>query len=117
MAKRSMVSYSLGELLAAVGSDDPTPGGGTAAAVAGALAAALLRMVAALALRRAKEPHARETAAALVARAEILAEKFQDLADRDAAAYARVANTLCLPKGTPDEESQRRLALQKALAG
>lgn len=117
MAKRSMDSYSLGEFLAAVGSDDPTPGGGTAAAVAGALAAALLRMVAALSLRRAKEPRARETAAALVARAEALAGKFQDLAERDAAAYDQVADALRLPKGTPDEASQRRLALQQTLAG
>jgi len=115
MAKRSMGSYSLGEFLAAVGSDDPTPGGGTAAAVAGALAAALLRMVAALALRRAKEPRARETAVALVGRAEALAGKFQGLAERDAVAYDQVSDALRLPKGTPDEAAQRRLALQEAL--
>ncbi len=47
-----LVDKPLREVLAAFASPDPTPGGGSASAVAAALGASLLRMVAGLPKRR-----------------------------------------------------------------
>lgn len=101
------------ELLGALGSADPVPGGGAAAALAGALAASLLHMVLALALKRAGGPA--PEIEPLLARAQGLLEQLQALADEDAAAYRAVAEALALPRGTEEEKSHRKTELQKAL--
>ena len=49
------------ELLDAFSSSDPTPGGGSAAALAGALGASLLAMVAGLPKSRTNSPEERST--------------------------------------------------------
>lgn len=101
------------ELLHVLGSADPVPGGGAAAALAGALAASLLHMVLALALKRAGD-RAPEIEP-LLGRARGLQERLQDLADEDVAAYGAVAEALALPRGTEGERAHRRAELQRAL--
>lgn len=101
------------ELLGALGSADPVPGGGAAAALAGALAASLLHMVLALALKRAGD-RAPEIEP-LLARARGLQERLGDLADEDVAAYGAVAEALALPRGTEEEKSHRKAELQRTL--
>jgi formiminotetrahydrofolate cyclodeaminase len=95
-------------------SDQPTPGGGSASAVAGSLAASLLSMVAALSQGRATyEPYVRtiERARAVgeEARSHLLA-----LADADAAAYDGFTAARKLPRGTPQEADVRSAALHAA---
>src|SRR5437016_12244632 len=78
------------ELLAAFSSPDPTPGGGSASALASAIGASLLVMVGSLAKTRTGAPEERT---ALDAAARTLAEVRDRLAaaiDADAAAYDRV---------------------------
>jgi formiminotetrahydrofolate cyclodeaminase len=96
-------------------SASPTPGGGSAAALAGALAAALVQMVADLTLdREAYKAHEREVRAvrdrAAAARRDLLA-----LVDRDARAYDAVVQALRLPKATEAEKAGRAEALARAL--
>ncbi|KUK27729.1 MAG: Methenyltetrahydrofolate cyclohydrolase [Acetothermia bacterium 64_32] len=99
--------------LAELGSPEPIPGGGAAAALVGALAAALVGMVAGISARKAApeggllgrlKEEAEGTRAAL---AKAMGE--------DAAAYGRVAAALRLPKGTVEEKAARERALQGAL--
>lgn len=79
----------------------PTPGGGSAAALAGAVAAALVAMVARLTIGRktyaAVEPQARE----IVAEAEQLRAELRRLVDEDAAAYDGVSRAYKIPKDDP----------------
>jgi glutamate formiminotransferase/formiminotetrahydrofolate cyclodeaminase len=79
----------------------PTPGGGSAAALAGTLAAALVAMVARLTEGRkayaAVEGQARE----ILAEAEQLRRELRRLVDEDARAYEGVSRAYKIPKGDP----------------
>ncbi len=115
MVHGSMKECTVQGFLEAVASNEPVPGGGAVAAVAGAAAVALLRMVTALALRRAKDPNAQQTLTALPERAQALQKRFEDLADADVAAYRGVAEVLALPRSTDEERVARSAKLQVAL--
>lgn len=98
----------------------PTPGGGSASAVAGSLAAALVAMVGRLTLGKLEgEEHAAERAQMeqAVERADRLRRELLELADRDAAAFEQVMAAYKLPKSTEEEKEKRRATLQEALKG
>ena len=102
-------------LLDAFASSDPTPGGGSAAALAGALGASLLAMVAGLPKTKTGAPE--ERAALEAARTEILEHRdtLIQLIDRDTAAYDLVVAAYKKPKSTDDEKAARSAAIQEAL--
>jgi methenyltetrahydrofolate cyclohydrolase len=110
-----LANQSLTDVLDAFSSSAPTPGGGSAAALAGALGASLLAMVAALPKTKNNTPE--ERAALDAARATILRLRSQlvELIDRDAAAYDAVVAAYRLPKATDDEKAVRKTAIQDAL--
>ena len=92
----------------------PTPGGGSASALAGCLAAALGSMVCDLTLGRPKyeavRPDMEKAREALSGmRRDLLA-----LVDRDAEAYDEVARAMKLPRETPEEKAARQEAVGKA---
>lgn len=113
----TLAGFSLEALTARLASSDPTPGGGSASAIAGCLAASLLAMVAGLSADRPKyaayeRTHARARSVGEESRRRLLA-----LADDDARAYEALAAALKLPKGTPEEASARQAALHDAARG
>lgn len=108
-----LLEWTVPQLLDALASGEPVPGGGAAAAVVDAQAAALLHMALTVADRRAADPGAREP---LTKKATALLRRFIELAEEDAAAFARVAEVLALPRGTDDERGRRSALLQEALA-
>jgi len=93
-------------------SGSPTPGGGSAAALAGTLAAALVAMVARLTVGRkayaAVEAQARE----ILTEAEQLRGELRRLVDEDANAYEGVTRAYKIPKADPG----RAQAIDDALA-
>jgi glutamate formiminotransferase len=97
-----------------VAADKPTPGGGSAAALAGALAAALGEMVCGVTLKRksyaAHYPVLEQTRARLGQ----LRERLLENADRDAASYEAVMAALRLPKATETEQATRAKTLEEA---
>ena len=112
-----LVDRSFRELLTALSSADPTPGGGSASALASAVGASLLMMVAGLPKSRTGSD---EDRAALATAASALAEIRDGLTgaiDADTAAYDRVVAAYKLPKGSADEQSARKAAIQEALRG
>jgi formiminotetrahydrofolate cyclodeaminase len=106
---------SLSAFLDALASPDPTPGGGTAAAVGGALGVALLMMVAGLPRTRGNTDAERvqlgETRAALAG----ARDRLLTLADTDTAAYNTVTAAYRLPKSTDEEKAARKQAVQQAM--
>jgi formiminotetrahydrofolate cyclodeaminase len=110
-----LVDQSVRDLLAAFSSRDPTPGGGSASALASAVGASLLMMVAGLPKTRTGFEDDR---AALTAAAGVLADirtRLTDAIDADTAAYDQVVAAYKLPKASADEQSTRTAAIQQAL--
>jgi formiminotetrahydrofolate cyclodeaminase len=110
-----LTDLPLHELLERLGSSDPVPGGGSAAALAGAMGAALVAMVAELTIGRPEYAEHEETIRhlrfdALDRRAELL-----DLAEQDAAAYDAVVRARRLPKASETEREARKDTLGRAM--
>jgi formiminotetrahydrofolate cyclodeaminase len=110
-----LAEQPLTAVLDAFASSDPTPGGGSAAALTGALGASLLAMVAALPKTKTGAPEERQALdaardALLRARDELVG-----LIDRDAAAYDLVVAAYRKPKTTDGEKAARAAAIQDAL--
>lgn len=108
---------TVSQLLAALASPDPTPGGGTAAAIAGAMGTSLLVMVAGLA--KSKNNTDEEKAALAAARVAIdpITGQLTELADADTASFDAVMAAYRLPKASDDEKAARTRAIQSALRG
>src|SRR3990172_2784153 len=106
----SLLERTVREFLAGLASADPTPGGGSASALAAAQGAGLVAMVARLSQRDAPE-----AAAGAVERAERLRTVLADLVEADAQAFDAVMAAYRLPKATPEEQARRRKAVQRAL--
>jgi len=98
---------SFEDLLTAFGSDAPTPGGGTAAALAGAMGAALAEMVASLTLSKEKYAAVHEAVRPIAGLARRTRQELQRLAREDSDAYDGVVAARRLPKDTPDQQRVR----------
>lgn len=112
-AASGLTDLPASEFAARLGSADPTPGGGSAAAFAAAMGASLVGMVGQLTLKPAFE-EVRETAENL--RDEGLALQAEQLSAvaRDAAAFDGVMAAFGLPKETDEQKAVRREAIQRA---
>lgn len=91
----------------------PTPGGGSAAALAGALSAALVAMVARLTIGRKAYAAVEARADEILADADGLRGELRRLVAEDAAAYGRVSEANRLPKDDP----RRAGTIDQALVG
>jgi len=100
--------------VAAVAAATPTPGGGSAAALAGALGAALGEMVAGLTLKRKSfEAHHPALKASLDRLTQLRSHLLENL-DRDAQSYQAVMAAFKLPKTTDAEQAARAQAIEEA---
>lgn len=110
-----VASLTIDEFLTRLASSDPTPGGGSLAALTGAMAAAMLAMVCNLTIGRPKyadvEPEVRALLEALQGRQVGLV----DLANADVRAYGAVRDAYRLPRGTEEERSARTAAIDGAM--
>ena len=110
-----LIDEPVRDLLSAFASSDPTPGGGSAAALASSVGAALLTMVTGLPKTRSG---ADEDRAALAEAASALAgirEQLTHAIDADASAYDRVVHAYKLPKASDEDKAVRTAAVQAAL--
>jgi formiminotetrahydrofolate cyclodeaminase len=110
-----LIDKSVAQLLADFRSPDPTPGGGSASALAGAVGASLLSMVAGLPTARAATDEDAARLQAARAGCTELAERLAALVDRDSDAYELVVAAHRLPKGTDEEKALRGGRIQEAL--
>jgi formiminotetrahydrofolate cyclodeaminase len=108
----ALTELSVESFLAAIRSSHPTPGGGSASALAGAMGASLLAMVAGLPKSKATTPEAAEQLKAAGERCAALARDLETLVERDSEAYNAVLAAYRLPKATDDEKAARSAAIQ-----
>jgi formiminotetrahydrofolate cyclodeaminase len=111
----TLADKTVRELLAAFSSSDPTPGGGSASALASAIGASLLVMVASLPKTRSGSDEAKTALAASVRALTGLGQQLTEAIDGDAAAYGRVVAAYRLPKASAEEQLARKAAIQDAL--
>ena len=111
----ALIDLRTRDLLTAFSSSDPTPGGGSAAALASAVGASLLMMVTQLPKTRSGSD---EDRAALAEAGDALTGVRAQLTaaiDADTAAYDQVVAAYKLPKASADEQAARKAAIQQAL--
>jgi formiminotetrahydrofolate cyclodeaminase len=111
----TLVDRTVSDILAAFRSSDPTPGGGSASALAGAIGASLLAMVAALPKSRAATEEDTQRLMAARDRCTGLAAELEALIDRDSEAYDRVVAAYRKPKATDEDKAARSAAIQSAM--
>jgi len=111
-------NLNLIDFLNKIDSADPTPGGGSAAALTTAVGISLVRMVSQITISKKKFKRLDDATKAeyLDATAELktLKEEAMALIDTDAAAYLNVMNAYKMPKNTASEEKERLAAINMA---
>ncbi len=110
-----LTDRSVRELLDGLAAPLPTPGGGSAAALAGAIGASLLAMVAALPKSRATSDADRARLADAGTRCAALKDALTTFVDGDSEAYDLVSAAYRQPKTSDEEKSTRLAAIQSAL--
>jgi formiminotetrahydrofolate cyclodeaminase len=108
---------TVARLLAALASPDPTPGGGTAAALAGAMGTSLLVMVTGLAKSKNNLDDEKSALATAKAALEPITARLTELADADTQAFDAVMAAYRLPKASDEDKAARTRAIQAALRG
>jgi formiminotetrahydrofolate cyclodeaminase len=106
--------HTISSFLEALARPEPTPGGGTASAVAGAMGVSLVMMVAGLKKTRGNHDQERATLSESRAALTSVRDRLLALADTDSEAYNEVIAAYRMPKTTDDEKTARKHATQRA---
>lgn len=101
--------------LSRVASAQPTPGGGSVAALAGALATALTQMVSGLTVGKKKYVAVEDEMKQIAVDAAELRRELHDLIERDAASYEHVRRAYSMPRESEAEKAARQDAIREAL--
>ena len=112
----SLLALSAAQLLDRFASPDPTPGGGSAAALAGATGAALVVMVCRMPKTRTGDPGERARLDEVLGRVTDAGDRLRRLVDEDSAAYDAVVGAYRRPKATDEEKAARKRAVDAAMA-
>jgi formiminotetrahydrofolate cyclodeaminase len=113
----ALIDASVRDLLAAFSSPNPTPGGGSAAALASSVGTSLLIMVADLPKTRTNAEQERVALHGAVTVLTGLRQQLTEAIDGDTAAYDQVVAAYKQPKSTPEEKAARSASIQRALRG
>jgi formiminotetrahydrofolate cyclodeaminase len=113
----TLTAKPLSTVLEEFRSPAPTPGGGSAAALAAAVGASLLAMVAALPRPRVTTDDEARRLREAGERCSTLAKTLEILIDRDSSAYDLVRLAYRLPKTTDIEKAERTARIEDTLRG
>jgi len=111
----SLIKLTIEDFVEQLASASPTPGGGSASALAGAMAAAMVEMTCNLTVGREKFRDVEDKLKVVLARAGELRAQLLAAVDEDTAAYGEVSQAYKMPKETDAEKAARSEAIQKAL--
>jgi methenyltetrahydrofolate cyclohydrolase len=110
-----MTQSSLDQFLDRLASGDPTPGGGSAAAIIGAMGAALVSMVCNVSFGKKGYETAEPELRSLLARSEELRRRLTAMVAEDIAAFGSLMAAYKLPKASDEEKSRRADTIQASL--
>jgi len=111
---KQLVNSSLRAFANETASESPAPGGGSIAAYVGALGASLATMVANLSTVKKGWESQIEFFSDCAERGQALKERLLQLVDEDTRSFEGVMEAMRLPKGTDEEKSARKQAIQQA---
>lgn len=112
-----LASRTLRDLVDALASADPTPGGGAGAAAVAAIGAGLLRMLVSLSIGRDGSADLDARLRGIGDTADAAQARFLSLADLDGEAFDAVMAAFRLPRGDDAQREARTAAIQRAYAG
>ena len=105
------------EVLRSIGSSDPTPGGGSVAALALAHAHSLAMMVARLTDGREKWSEGHEVAKSVISESQVGLAEAMRLAEIDAEAFESVMSSYRLPRDSDEQKALRKKSIRDATMG
>lgn len=109
------IEKTITEFLDLLASKEPTPGGGSAAALGGAQAAALVSMVCNLTIGKKGYEGVQQAMTELLAKTEALRKELPQLLEADTQVYGKVMAVYRQPSKTPEQKQAREAAMQAAL--
>lgn len=110
------IDETLHRYLDDLASAQPTPGGGSTAALSGAMGASLASMVCRITSGKDTYADVQQEIEELLAKTEYLRTRFQQLLQEDIEAYGNLAASYKLPRETAEERKLRSEMIQKQLA-
>ena len=110
-----VLDLAVHDFSAQLAAKQPTPGGGSAAALVGALGAGLVSMVCQYTVGRERYADVEEAAQRVLVRAEELRVELEQAVEEDVAAYGSYSRAQSMPRETDAEQGARNAALQMAL--
>ncbi len=110
------IDETLHRYLDDLASAQPTPGGGSTAALSGAMGASLASMVCRITSGKDTYADVQQEIEELLAKTEYLRTRFQQLLQEDIEAYRNLAASYKLPRETAEERKLRSEMIQKQLA-
>src|SRR4029453_19542544 len=99
----ALVKLTVQDFIEQLASASPTPGGGSASALAGAMAAAMVEMACNLTVGREKFRDVEEEMQIVRARARILREEMMAAVDEDTRSYNKVSEAYKMPRDTDNQ--------------
>ncbi|QVK20491.1 cyclodeaminase/cyclohydrolase family protein [Mycoplasmatota bacterium] len=105
--------YKIKDFLNQTASNEPTPGGGSIAALTGAIAFSLCEMVANLSLNKEKYAIHKKDFENIIKVTEDLREELLDDINKDASSFDEVMKAFKLPKSTDEEKKVRSAKIQE----
>jgi formiminotetrahydrofolate cyclodeaminase len=113
----ALTKLTVQDFVEQLASASPTPGGGSASALAGAMAAAMVEMAANLTIGREKFRDVEQEMRIVLGRAGELRDLMLAAVDEDTDAFDEVSAAYKMPKDTDAEKTARTAAIQQALKG
>src|SRR5947208_14532089 len=110
-----VLDLAVHDFSAQLAAKQPTPGGGSAAALAGALGAGLVSMVCRYTVGRKRFADVEEAVQRVLERSEELRGELELAVEDDVLAYGSYADAQAMPRETDDQTRAREEALQAAL--
>jgi len=111
----AITGTSIDDFLDRLASKDPTPGGGSAAAIMGAMGAALISMVCNVSHGKKGCESAEPELLEVCAQSEALRRRLTAMVAEDVAAFDELMAAYKLPKETDEEKQRRSHAIQSSL--
>ncbi len=110
-----MTQGSIDQFLDRLASSDPTPGGGSAAAIMGAMGAALVSMVCNVSFGKKGYEAVEPELKAMLVKSEALRSRLAAMVAEDVAAFDGLMAAYKLPKSSDEEKSRRADTIQASL--